>query len=100
VRFWRYEDLPEKIAIVKEYQKKYTTKHIKINTLKLFLDGTNESGNSASLHPHVNDSTGTNYGEIAMETDELKKCFLLSNKEGLDLHIIMVGHFVLVAMQL
>src|SRR5690625_1949213 len=45
VRFWRYEDLPEKIEKVRQYQKKYTTKHVKINTLKLFLDGTNESGN-------------------------------------------------------
>jgi predicted amidohydrolase YtcJ len=89
VRFWNYEDLPEKIATLKEYQKKYTTDHIKINTLKLFLDGTNESGNSASLDPHVNDPD--NYGSIMMEKDELAKCFVLCNKEGLDLHIHMVG---------
>lgn len=48
VRFWRYNDLPEKIAKLREYSKLYTTEHIKINTMKLFLDGTNESGNSAS----------------------------------------------------
>lgn len=89
VRMWSYEDLPEKIAKLREYQKKYTTEHIKVNTIKLFLDGTNESGNSASLHEHINDPG--NYGEIMMETDELTKCFLLCNKEGLDLHIHMVG---------
>ena len=55
VRFWNYEDLPEKIAKLREYQKLYTTDHIKINTMKLFLDGTNESGNSASLHEHIHD---------------------------------------------
>ncbi len=54
-RFWRYNDLPEKIAKLREYSKLYTTEHIKINTMKLFLDGTNESGNSASLHEHIND---------------------------------------------
>lgn len=57
--------------------------------MKLFLDGTNESGNSASLHEHINDPG--NFGEIMMETEELTKCFLLCNREGLDLHIHMVG---------
>ncbi|MCQ4637222.1 amidohydrolase family protein [Anaerovorax odorimutans] len=89
VRFWSYEDLPEKISKLRRYQKLYSTKHIKINTMKLFLDGTNESGNSASLHPHVNDPD--NYGEIMMETEELTKCFVLCNEEKLDLHIHMVG---------
>ena len=89
VRFWKLEDLPEKIEKLREYQEKYTTDHIKINTMKLFLDGTNESGNSASLHEHIHDPG--NYGEIMMEEDELVDCFLLCNRESLDLHIHMVG---------
>lgn len=89
VRFWNYSDLPKWIDKLREYQKKYTTKHIKINTMKLFLDGTNESGNSASLHEHIHEPG--NYGEIMMEKDELIKCLLLCNKEGLDLHIHIVG---------
>lgn len=89
VRFWNYEDLPEKIAKLREYQKLYTTDHIKINTMKLFLDGTNESGNSASLHEHIHDPG--NFGEIMMETEELAQCMELCNKEGLDIHIHMVG---------
>lgn len=89
VRFWKYEDLPEKIEKLREYQKLYSSRHIKINTMKLFLDGTNESGNSASLHEHIHDPG--NYGEIMMEEDELARCFALCNKEGLDLHIHVVG---------
>lgn len=89
VRFWKYEDLPEKIAKLREYSELYTTEHIKFNTMKLFLDGTNESGNSASLHEHINDPG--NFGEIMMETEELTQCYLLCNREGLDLHIHMVG---------
>ena len=65
-----------------------TSEHIKINTLKLFLDGTN-NGNAASLHEHINDPG--NFGEIMMETEDLTKCFLLCNREGLDLHIHIVG---------
>jgi len=57
--------------------------------MKLFLDGTNESGNSASLHPHINNPDC--YGEIAMDTEELVKCLLLCNKENLDIHIHIVG---------
>lgn len=91
VRFYSIHDLPEKIAELKRYAEKYSGKHMKFNTMKLFLDGTNESGNSASLHPHKNDPTGTNYGEIKMETDELAECFLLCNREAVDLHIHMVG---------
>lgn len=91
VRFWDLKDLPEKISELKKYAKKYSNKHIKLNTLKLFLDGTNESGNSASLEPHKNDPSGDNYGEIKMNTEELSKCFLMCNQENLDLHIHMVG---------
>lgn len=90
-RFWSYQDLPEKIEILREYSRKYGGKHMKFNTMKLFLDGTNESGNGASLEAFQNDPTGTNFGEIKMETEELAKCFVLCNREGLDLHIHMVG---------
>lgn len=90
-RFDSLEDLPKKIAELKAFNKKYGSKHIKLNTMKLFLDGTNESGNSASLAPHVNDPTGTNYGEILMETEDLTQCFLLCNRAGVDLQIHMVG---------
>jgi len=91
LRFWSYDDLPDKIAELRKYQEKYTNRHMKINTLKLFLDGTNESGNSALLSPHLNDPSGTYFGEIKMDTEELKKCLLLLNREGLDIHIHMVG---------
>ncbi len=91
IRFWGIKDLPEKIQEVKRLQRKYGTDHIKLNSVKLFLDGTNESGNSASLHPHVNDPTKTNYGEIKMEEEELIECFLLCNKEKIDMQIHVVG---------
>jgi len=89
VRFWSIDDLPEKIKKLREYQRKYTSDHVKINTMKLFLDGTNEAGNSALLEPHLDDPK--NYGEIMMETDDLTQCFLLCNREKLDLHIHIVG---------
>lgn len=91
VRFDDEKDLPEKIAELQRYARNYASKHMKFNTMKLFLDGTNESGNSASLAPFANDPTGANYGEIKMEADELSRCLLMCNRNGLDLHIHMVG---------
>ena len=91
VRFWRLEDLPEKIRVLKDYREKYEAGHIKIQAMKTFLDGTNESGNSALLAPHVCDPAGANFGEISMGGEELKQCFLLCNEEGVDVHIHMVG---------
>ncbi|MCQ4636201.1 amidohydrolase family protein [Anaerovorax odorimutans] len=91
VRFRSFADLPEKIAVLREYQRKYGSRHIKLQTMKLFLDGTNESGNGAYLEPHINDPSEANYGEIKMEEEELKRCFLLCNEEGLDVHLHIVG---------
>ncbi|MDO4544990.1 MAG: amidohydrolase family protein [Bacillota bacterium] len=91
VRFWSYEDLPEKIALLRDYQKKYGGGQLQIRTMKLFLDGTNEAGNGALLEPHINDPQKENYGEIKMERDELVNCLLLCNEEGLDVHIHIVG---------
>lgn len=91
VRFWSLDDLPGKIKELKRFRKCYSSSRIKYNTMKLFLDGTNESGNSASLNPHINDPTGGNFGEIKMQTEELADCMLLCNREKLDLHIHMVG---------
>lgn len=85
-----FDGLEECIDTVKAWQKKYTGSHVGIHTVKFFLDGTNEMGNSASLEPHYNDSEGKNYGEINMSTEELKHVLLRLNNEGIDLHVHVV----------
>ena len=57
-------ELEDCIASIKRWQALYSSKHVSAHTMKIFLDGTNEMGNSASLEAHYNDPTGTNYGEI------------------------------------
>ena len=85
-----YDKLEHCIETLKEWQKKYTSRHVRIHTVKFFLDGTNEMGNSASLEPHYNDPAGTNYGEINMTEEELTHVLLRLNEEGIDLHIHVV----------
>ena len=83
-------DLENCIATIKDWRKKYRTKHIDIHTVKLFLDGTNEMGNGASLEPMYNDPTKTDFGNMNMTEEELTLLLLRLNKERLDLHIHVV----------
>ena len=83
--------LPEAIETAKAREKKYGNSHIRVDALKLFLDGTNEIGTSALLEPFSNDPTHTNFGDLRMSEDDLVASMLQLNKAGLDLHIHMVG---------
>jgi predicted amidohydrolase YtcJ len=42
LRFRNSDDLPGVIALLKSYPAEYASKHVNVNTLKLFLDGTND----------------------------------------------------------
>ena len=85
-----FDKLEDCIATLRNWQEKYTSEHVGIHTVKFFLDGTNEMGNSASLKPHYNDPTKRNYGQINMSEVELTKVLLRLNQEKLDLHIHVV----------
>lgn len=85
-----FNKLDECIAEIRKWQENYTSEHVRIHTMKFFLDQTNEMGTGASLEPHKNDPTGQNYGELNMSEEELTKVLLRLNKEGIDLHIHVV----------
>jgi predicted amidohydrolase YtcJ len=91
VRFRNLRDLPDAVARIQRLQAAHGNAHVNLNTLKLFLDGTNESGNSAVLAPMRDSNGGGELGEIAMDTPELAECLELSNTEGVDVHIHLVG---------
>jgi predicted amidohydrolase YtcJ len=91
VRFYRRADLDEKIELLLKYREKYATRHIRLDTMKLFLDGTNESGNSAVLRPFINDGSGTNFGNLNMDASELADCLRRCNEADVDLHVHVVG---------
>lgn len=91
LRFRRRSELPEVMRRLKEYHARYSGPHISVNALKLFLDGTNESGNSAVLAPTCSHASDTRHGDIGMEVDELTACFVDCNRGGVDVHIHLVG---------
>jgi len=91
LRFRGLEDLPGTIRRLKRYHAEYSSAHVGMNTLKLFLDGTNESGNSAVLAPTCSHASGSHLGDIGLDVDELTECLLSCNGEGVDVHVHLVG---------
>ncbi|MCV7424458.1 amidohydrolase family protein [Mycobacterium yunnanensis] len=91
LRFRGIADLPETIRRLQDYHARHSSRHVGMNTVKLFLDGTNESGNSAVLAPTCSHASGSHLGDIGMDVDELASCFLLCNTHGVDVHIHLVG---------
>ena len=85
-----YEELENAVRQAKDWRKKYKSRHVDCRTVKFFLDGTNELGDSASLEPFYNDASGKNYGVIHMTEDELADTIIRLNREDLDFHIHMV----------
>lgn len=85
------EELDDAIQKVKELSTKYTTEHVKINTMKLFIDGTMAIGNVGLLEPLSNDPEQENCGVMALSEEELVTYFTKCNRADLDVHIHTCG---------
>lgn len=86
-----YDELDECIKTVKDYQEKYTTDNIRIDTIKYFVDGTNEIGTSCVVEPFSNDPEGKDCGKLDMTLDELVDIMVRLNEESIDLQMHIVG---------
>ena len=86
-----YEDLERGIAQLKTWRAKYASDLIRIDTIKLFLDGTNEIGTSAVLEPYIPNEYGLENGQMSVTEDELYRIFLRLQEEHLNMQIHMVG---------
>jgi predicted amidohydrolase YtcJ len=82
-------NLDASIADVRAWQAEFGGPHVKMNTLKLFLDGTNEFGTGAVLDPLVTNED--DHGLLRMNEDDLTTAMQRLDAEGLDLHIHVVG---------
>jgi predicted amidohydrolase YtcJ len=91
VRFRDRDDLPAAIARLRRLHEQHGGVHIRMNTLKLFLDGTNESGNSALLAPLCSRPGAGELGEIGMDAAQLADCLEITSAAAVDVHIHLVG---------
>jgi len=86
-----FDELEPTIENLRNWRKRYTSEHIHINTLKVFLDGTNEIGTSALLEPYCNDPDGKFCGELQYTEEQFTTIMDRANTEHMDIQVHLVG---------
>ena len=80
--------LKEAMEGVKRFNREFNTEHMKVHTLKIFMDGTLKIETAAMVTPYVDTgvtgATAFNAGQVAGILKDL-------NEAGLDLHVHTVG---------
>ena len=84
-----FAELENVIDIIHALNDKYATDHVKVDTVKIFYDGTNELGDSALIDGTVIDPD--NHGFMLFDFDQTKTVIRRCNEEGLDVHFHLVG---------
>ena len=78
----------EGLEELKRLRREYDTEHLKVHTLKLFMDGTLKLHSGAMVTPYAD--TGE-MGYTALNTEEVVDILKALNEEGLDFHVHTVG---------
>lgn len=73
---------------LKRFREEYNTEHLKVHTLKIFMDGTQKIHTAAMVTPYAD--TGTT-GTPALTVEEMADLLITLNAENLDLHLHTVG---------
>ena len=73
---------------LKRFREEYNTEHLKVHTMKIFMDGTQKIHTAAMVTPYV-DTHET--GATAFNKEDLAALMVKLNAEGLDLHMHTVG---------
>ena len=74
----------EGLRELKRFRQEYNSDHLKIHTMKIFMDGTQTIHTAAQVTPYQD--TGTT-GVTAFNKDELADLLFKLNEAGLDLHL-------------
>ncbi len=73
---------------LKRFQREYDSEHLKIHTMKIFMDGTQKIHTAAMITPYE-DTHET--GHTAFNKEDLAELLIQLNEAGLDLHVHTVG---------
>ncbi len=79
--------MKEALDEVKRFRNEFNTEHMKVHTLKIFMDGTLKIETAAMVTPYEDGVTGA----TAFDAKEVAQILKELNKEGLDLHVHTVG---------
>ena len=79
-----HREVEEGLRELKRFRNEYNSEHLKVHTLKIFMDGTQTLHTAALVTPYAD--TGTT-GTTACNMEELADILIKLNEEGLDLHM-------------
>ena len=85
---YRPEDAERGIDQLKRFNREYNTEHLKIHTLKIFMDGTFKIGTAALIKPYKDTNE---CGTTSFNKAQLVDLIIQLNEEGFDLHLHTVG---------
>ena len=81
-------DAEEGLEEVKRLNREYNTEHLKVHTMKIFMDGTQRIHTAAMVTPYVDVNTT---GSTAFSAEGIAKLLKGLNEANLDLHLHTVG---------
>ena len=79
-----HREVEEGLRELKRFRNEYNSEHLKVHTLKIFMDGTQTLHTAALVTPYAD--TGET-GVTAFNVEELADLLRKLNEEGLDLHL-------------
>ena len=83
-----HRKIKEAIEETKRFNREFNTEHLKVHTLKVFMDGTLKIETAAMVTPYVD--TGA-VGATTLNAEEIAKIIKELNEAGLDFHLHTVG---------
>ena len=81
-------DAKEGLEEVKRFHREYDTEHLKVHTMKIFMDGTQKIHTAAMVTPYVDVNT---LGTTAFSAEGICELLKNLNEAHLDLHLHTVG---------
>ena len=81
-------DAKEGLEEVKRFHREYDSEHLKVHTMKIFMDGTQKIHTAAMVTPYVDVGT---LGATAFSAEGIAELLKNLNAAGLDLHLHTVG---------
>ncbi len=84
----RPEKMKEAVEETKRFRREFDTEHLKVHTLKIFMDGTLKIQTAALVTPY--EDTGA-LGATTFDKEGIAELLMLLNEAGLDLHVHTVG---------
>ena len=82
------KDAEEGLEQVKRFRDEYNTEHLRVHTMKIFMDGTQKIHTAAMVTPYVDVHT---LGTTAFSAEGMCELLKNLNEAGLDLHLHTVG---------